>query len=303
MFYLGAQFEGPLTTRDKYLVANRIFHFPVRWDEIEKQPGIYTAPIYASDNIRRMNAKLGIGNYQFIIGTRTCPQFYARTLGVRNSPPRVENYVDYVNFIEFLIMTYNPTGIELWNEPEASIQASGSLDYILGGFGTDGTSYGEMVRTVYDILKPKYPATLFISGASIGLGGWDAVRSFVQLAKNAGMKSDYWSWHAYLYYGEVAGKPYKRRYADVIRFATEMWDIYQCQQLITECSLMRVQSLPEDKGHRIEQAEYLRYLINHRETMPVDSLLWYTLANNCWRHTDLVENNDPKPAYTIWQNG
>jgi len=34
---------------------------------------------------------------------------------------------------------------------------------------------------------------------------------------------------------------------------------------------------------------------------PIESILWYTLANNIWMHADLVNNDVEYPVYQVWR--
>lgn len=297
---LGAQLEYPLGERDKYCVANRAYHFPLRWEEIETQPGVYTIPASAYDTINRLDKKLGRSNYQLILGTRTCPKFYRRYEDKRNSAPKPEHYQAFARFCEAICLALNPWGIELWNEPEFDAAESAGFEYYFGGFGTDAAGYGRMVKTVNNHLKRKQPQVQIIAGASFGLVDGDRALLFLSEAVAAGMKADYYSWHAYWKYSDMLYGG--RAYYQALWYSLKAYEIFPVRQIVSETSVRRDTWRPELAAHRASQADLLRFWLRYMDSHPIDSVLWYTLADNGWEHTDLVNKGVEWSVYQVWRD-
>jgi hypothetical protein len=52
----------------------------------------------------------------------------------------------------------------------------------------------------------------------------------------------------------------------------------------------------------LAQADYYRYLSQNYAKIGLDQFFWFTLTDNEWRHSDLVNGERPKPAwYEYWK--
>lgn len=295
---LGAQFEGALGTRDRWLVPNRVYHFNLRWDEIEEQEGVHHYTEWMFDNIARLDAALGHDNYRLIIGVKCCPTFYSIPPHARNSPPAPQYYDNFARFCESVCQVFNPWGIELWNEPEFSVLESAKNAEYYGGFGLDGAAYGQMVHTIYYALKGKCS---IIAGASFGLVNADRALQFLQDAVMAGMVSDYYSWHAYWKYSDIIYG--QRDYYQALWYADKAHEIYHVPQIISETSIRRDTHRPELEAHRQSQADLLQFYLKYMPGSPIESVLWYALADNMWEHTDMVNGYVEHPVYQVWRQG
>ncbi|MBV6343664.1 hypothetical protein [Candidatus Magnetobacterium casense] len=293
---LGAQIEQELGDRDRWLVPNRVYHMNFRWDDIEKREGVYTFPAWAFDNIARLDAKLGKDNYRLIIGVKCTPVIYSIPPHARNSPPAPQHYDKFAHFCASVCDVFKPWGIELWNEPE--FPAGGDNQEYYGGFGADGFRYGDMVRVVYDYLTLKQTGTKVIAGASYGLTNRDGALVFLRLAVEAGMKSDYWSWHGYIWDWEVWTNLDKFR--DLLRFSWDAQEIYNVPQILSEFAVIR-KNPREREASRIRQAELMQYMIIHREITNIECMLWYMLADNGWYHCSMVMGDTQYPVYQVWR--
>lgn len=297
-YELGAQLEGPLGSRDQWLVSNRVYHIPIVWGEVESSPGIYIFQQHTYDTISRLNNKLGIGNYQLIIGVKVSPSFYSSDPNYGMSPPKLEHAINFAEFVEQVILTFAPWGIEIWNEPEFPKEIA--LTPYYGGYGTDnGALYGQTVRVIYDYVKERDLKTKIIAGASLGLLSERITLAFLADAVAAGMKSDYWSFHAYVWYKET---PDLSEWNKIFQLANTAHSVYPVPQILSETSVMLNAPAPNNPAHREQQAQFLRYLLGNYQRTQVDTLLWYTLANNGWRNTDLVFADIPYPAYDVWKD-
>ena len=295
---LGAQLEGAIGTRDKWLVPNRVYHFPLLWDECEKAPGVYTFPEEAFYNVTRLNMKLG-SDYRLIIGTRTCPYFYALRSD-RGSPPKPENYIALAKLIEQIYNTFHPWGVELWNEPEFNEAEAAGMGKYYGAWGNAGLSYGTMVTEVYDYLRYRTPGMSVIAGASFGLLDTTRSLAFLRGATSGGMRADYWSWHGYLWYRDVVNDT--RAFENILRFSQDAYDIFPQLQILSETSVMRKTELDDPPLFQQRQAELLQYLIDTTYDTEIESVIWYTLADNGWRHSDLIRNSIEMPVYNVWKD-
>lgn len=298
LYYLGAQLEGPLVGREKWVVPKRVYHFPIRWDDCEKQKGVITFPQWAYETISSLDGRLGHDNYQLVIGVKTTPEFYSLPPHARNSPPTPEHYQDYARFCEAVSETFNPYALEIWNEPEFSVAESSKWQEYFGGFGLDGASYGRMVKETWECLLGTN--TKIIAGASFGLVDVDRSLKFLKDAVGAGMVADYYSWHAYWKYSDVLYG--QRDFYQALWFADKAFDIFPVKQVISETSIRRDTWREELTAHRLSQADLLKFYLKYMAESPIESILWYTLADNLWEHTDLAAKDIIYPAYLVWRD-
>jgi hypothetical protein len=49
--------------------------------------------------------------------------------------------------------------------------------------------------------------------------------------------------------------------------------------------------------------EFLAHLLKNFKTLEVEALIWYSLADNYWMWSNLVEHGIPQPAYEVWKVG
>jgi len=295
IYKLGAQLEGGLGSRDKWLVPERAYHIPLRWDEVELTQGTYTFPAWVFETITQMDNKLGHDSYQLVIGLKCTPTFYSLPPHARNSPPAPAHYADYARFADAVAMTFNPYALELWNEPEFSVSESNPEYY--GGFGLDGKSYGEMVRITHDYLHTHNIETKVMAGASFGLVNVARALQFLRDAVQAGMKSDYWSWHGYVWDWQVWSNT--KKFRDLLKFSWDAEEIYPVPQIISETSVIR-KATTERKASRDRQAELMEFLIQHQSATNIESIWWYTLADNPWMKCSFVMGDTAYPAYDVW---
>lgn len=297
-FKLGAQLEGPLGDRGKWLVPNRVYHLPIRWDETELAEGEIVLPGWAFGTIQGLNDQLGRSNYQLVIGIKTTPQFYSLPPHARNSPPVPAHYTSFAKFCEIVIMALEPDALELYNEPEFTVVESAKWAKFFGGWGNMGAEYGKLVRTCYSYLRKKGIKTSIVAGASFGLVDVDRSLAFLKAAVGAGMKADYWSFHAYFKYSDVLYGG--RDFYQALWFSKVAFEVFPVPQVISETSVRRDGDLPEDQSHREWQALLLEFYLKYMPSHPVESVWWYTLADNNWEHTDLVSKQVIYPAYEVW---
>lgn len=295
---LGAQLEGALEDRIKYAVAQRTYHIPIRWDEVEINPGVFVFPPWIGETINSLNAKLGT-DYKMIMGVKCCPPFYAIQPYSRNSPPQPQYYGRYASFVDLVYKTYRPFGIEIWNEPEFPI--GGENDEYYGGFGEGGGAvYGRLVRHTYNYLRSRFSPVKVIAGASYGCVDVDKSLQFLKDAVAAGMKSHYWSWHGYVdYYNVVSGTD---DFYKLLWFSNEAYKYYRVPQILSETSVLRYTELPEEPNHRDRQAKLLEFLLRRLSTSKIESILWYTLADNAWKHCSMIMGNIEYPVYQVWRD-
>ena len=247
----------------------------------------------------RLNLKLGT-DYRLIIGTRTCPSFYALYAGNRGSAPKPEHYLAFAKFIEQIYNTFHPWGVELWNEPEFTTAEAAGMGQYYGAWGNAGLDYGTMVTEVYDYLRYRTPGMRIIAGASFGLLNTDRALTFLADAVSRGMNADYWSWHGYIWDYQVAAD--NIAFENLLRFSEDAKKIFNVPQILSETAVMRRDDLDDPSAFQVRQAELLQYLIDKISYTNIQGILWYTLANNGWRHTDLVRNSVEMPVYQVWKD-
>jgi hypothetical protein len=259
----------------------------VRWDEIETMPGVYTWNPSLDDDITVLR-RTGAPVLLTIITTPEWARIYPQ---VRCSPPQPGYLDDYAAFIAAVIDRYKPQAVELTNEPEVPHEVIGSLDKWMGCWGREGGYYAEMLKAVYPRIKARHPDVTVVAG-SLMLD--DALIDFWKdvLANGGGGNYDAVSYHGYAYYPLNEYQVIERK-AEYLRSLGETAPLW-----VTETSLLCYDEYIECGWEfQQDQGEYYRYLVENVSSIGVERFFWYTLAANEWRHSDLVENRQPKPAW------
>jgi hypothetical protein len=263
----------------------------VRWDEIQTQPGTYTWDATLDDDLTALRSQ-GVPTLLTLI---TTPEWARINPQVRCSPPQPDYLDDYAAFINAVIDRYQPQAVELTNEPEVSHETIGNLDQWMGCWGPEGSYYAEMLRTVYPLIKDRHPGVIVAAGSLMldeeHVGFWKDV-----LSAGGGGFYDAVSFHNYIYYplNEYQTTESKAEYLRSLGESAPLW--------LTETSLLCYDEFIEcGEEFQQAQADYYRYISKHHSSMGVERFFWFTLANNEWRHSDLVENRQLKPAWYEYQ--
>lgn len=281
---LGVQIEGSTPTADLVPFTAPV-HLKAYWDECEQTPGEYTWPAKLCGQVEVFRNN---GN-RIIIGTRTTPPFYWSD-PAHQSPPRIEYYSAYADFLVALVDRFNPWGIEIYNEPSAEWVPE--TERLIGCWGpVGGAEYGTLVAYVSQRLKAERPAVKILAGALNG----EALLFAQDFLNSAGHLYDYVSFH--WYYHSSA------QYANLFNTATDLTWITSKPLVCTETSYLYDERTPEQDTN---QAIYLRSIIETGnqsfwlDRMPM--ILWYTHSGNGWRHSDLIEDGDKKQVFQVWYN-
>jgi len=251
---------------------------PIYWNQIEIEPSVYS---WDEDTDIAVKNFRNAGCKTMGLGIKNTPEFYRLYDGVC-SPPTRECFPMYSKFVMKCIERYKPEYIAVWNEPDAPRWMD---TWYLGCFGDDtegGLYYSELLNLVHFYVKRDYPDVKVVAG-ELKL---DKIPSDFWIAVNNYGFYDVASYHVYVQ---------KDNWDKLIEHTDWMAaNIKEDKELwITETSMQY-----EEPSEELEQlqASYLDYVI--RTVRPkVDRVLWFTLANNGWEHTDLVENNTRKPSW------
>jgi hypothetical protein len=262
---LGAQLEGvSLGENEKYIVGNWV-SVGVNWNWAEAERGQYQVKQLLAD----------LDGYHLIVNVRNAP-VWARSGELECSGVKPENYQDYASFILYLIEEYPYIeAVELWNEPDA-YHTDPVLAQYFGCFES-GEIYAEMVNAVAPILKAQYPDVTVVAGALLDTGQFAIDFTGNSTAYNV------LSFHHYAWYGAEW---------DTQQVALEMRTYTDKPVWMTETSLLCVGSLCNADFEQA-QADYYDYMIRSGP----DLIMWYTLANNGWNNSDLVDNDRRRPAW------
>lgn len=287
---IGAQVEGCIIGNEKWVVPNRIYHWNMRWAESEPIPELYNFPPYTYLNYKML------GSMQ-IIGTRTCPEWARLWPDNGGSPPRNDYYLNYARWICEIIARFEPWGVEIWNEPDCKAE-NNDTNYL--GAWWDGKSwyssgvrYGQFTRAIYPYIKQYSPKTKVLVGALMNVNEQES-QEFLRGAVSGGLRGDYLSYHCY-----ITERPY------FIRAFALSAALKKIAKLPTICTETSVLAWNDSEELRILQHDYLQYLINSLKT-PIysypEKVLWYSLANNHWKNSDLQRGDAPLPAWQLFRD-
>ena len=234
-----------------------------------------------------------IRNHEIILSIAGVPAEWAEHSDTLASPPRREHWQDYADFCSMLIDRYCLEGVEIWNEPDGPLYPGEELERFLGGWGADGgAAYGEFAQYVAVALADKDCRVL------VGAFGWaldsdfvtDFAGTFVSPPDNCAL-----SYHSYSYdWWQM------QDWDKLERISTMLSGLYDLPQIVTETSLLHASNVSEDPGFLAAQREYLRYIVVNRPDAVI-KIVWYSLADNGWRSSDLVYR-EPKPVYKLWRD-
>ena len=277
-----ARYTSDISKELSYVLPNTLVKISAPWKYIEPSKGVYDWS--GLDNQVNLIKSKGL---KVIISTRTSPDWSRPSDNMAYSRccrlPDMEYWPNYTQFIQNISKRYSPYAIEIWNEPDVetdAMPADRSWDEFLGCVGTDkadGVLYAQLFNKVYGYMKlfsrtPIWAGALMMSGAS---------EPFIRGMSAALYKADAITFHAYPRYPDafnmIMNKVATLNY-HFYRLRTPFW--------CTETSYLGDGS-PE---HEKKQAEYVTYL-NNLPSKSVKGWIHYTIANNGWEHSDLVEKN------------
>ncbi len=282
---LGYMVEGAPDGQTAYMTPKSLVRYRVRWDLIERDPGVYDWSALDRDALllAQHNAALMFG----VIGT---PSFYRMIPHAICSPPTQAHIPALERFCVHLARRYNPAAIELWNEPEirADTAARAGLDHLLGGFGIDlAAHYGVCVRAVGSRLRAENSPTWLVAGSLM----LDTPDFWLAARPHCEGQYDALSYHSYTiypspYYGDAGDK------ARLLRQTGEPMPL-----ILSEFALL---SDGDGAEFRSAQAAYLRHVIANLPTWDVLSAIWYPLYGNGWMCSDLAAHGRTYPAWEIY---
>lgn len=281
---LGAEIEGAVLPISQWVIPKRVYKWAIRWDavQISKDGSYIWAGRHYDDNA------LALQGHEQIITVKGCPE-WARLWPIASSPPKPEFYPDAAKFINAVQDRYNPKAIEFYNEVDC-ISGTGEPEFFGAWVGpnetwsTGGKRYGNAVAQIYPLLRAK-----LLVGA---LMMHDYSLEFLTGALHAGLKGDAISFHCYVHNPNEFEKP--MRLADEISYIARVCE-FNVPLVMTETSVTGPVNTEE---LRKWQVDYLTKIIPWKGVI---LKIWYTLANNCWVNSDLIDRI-PKPVYQVWKD-
>jgi len=201
-----------------------------------------------------------------------------RANGMSCSPPSEQAYQDYANFA-LEIATTGVAAIEIGNEPNVGVDAYP----FIGCWGEDeqaGRMYGDLVRVVYDTVKPAYTDTQIIAGALIMLKN-----DFVPgMLASAGGHYDAVSFHGYTRHPDYDPSP-------IVDYAAWLRQYTDRPLVMPETAV--ISDIGCDETYQARQVEHWHWLAGFDA---VDWFAWYTIAGNGWP-VDCPSDMYPNPVY------
>lgn len=280
---LGAQIEGHIGSKAKWIIPNRQYQIAIKWRDVEQNKGQRDWSGYDLD-FEALAGKC------VTVGVKCVPEWARLWLGYVGSPPIAYYYPELAKFIMAVIERYRPDAIELFNEPDTDRDEARWAEEFFGAWCIDrdfyrgGYLYGQMTDTVYSMVHEAYPNVRIIAGA---LMMHTKSLNFLDGAIAGGLQCDAISFHKYLSPGGD--------FNTVFRLSMEIRNRINKPIVLSETSIM-------GSDQQQAAADYLGYLIANREQSCIDVIQWYTLADNEWSQ-DLIVNRKPTPAYEVWKGG
>jgi hypothetical protein len=156
---LGAYWWSGSEISRQYIVYNQWGKLDSPWMEIEAQQGIYVWPVILDNNVRELQNN----GSPILINFHNSP-LWAVSSKIPCRLPDAQYVDDFINFVSATIDRYNPTAIEIWNEPEIPNYASEVAGWCCGCIDNP-LEYTGFLNQVYDAVKLKYPHVIIIGGA------------------------------------------------------------------------------------------------------------------------------------------
>ena len=280
---LGTFVEGIDATKMSFAVPGQSIGWLANWSVIQQEQDFL--------NMTKLEAAYQlIGDHPHWIQVKNSPPWAQSIEGLPCSPPKREYWEDFADFVVFIIDWYRPFMVEIWNEPEPKPEEIPTeLIGVVGCWG-DGTLYGEFVKYVYNYVKPANPDTI-IAGGALMLNSqecWEFTEDFLKVAE-----MDVLSFHSYPIHPWC-------NYDDPLIKAQNLRKLTNKPLWLTETSYKYAGDEPDEVFEQC-QADYLRYVYNEAGRVGIEFVNWYTLANNGWRHTDLVEDGRKKLAWYAFE--
>jgi hypothetical protein len=282
----GAQIEGHFNGEEKWLIPNRIYQITMRWDDYYDNVTLYDQDVQK------------FAGYQFGFGIRCVPQPFRLWPTYRNSPLNPQYSGELLSFLTTILDRYNPTFIELFNEPNIGRDQAKSFEDYFGAWMIDeeapdvaGNRYREMLASVYPFIKQYHSKVKIHAGALMNNAHRDGFLKGMFPKGDRSKLADAVSFH---YYVDKNSKFYsiKDQVAE-IRKRTSL------PLVLSETSALSYNSI-DAEGAETLQYDWFKYLVRNKLSLGIDKILWYTLANNGWWHSDMVMNDVPKLVYQLF---
>lgn len=285
----GAHIEGHFNGQENWLVSNRTYQIPIRWDEYYAHPSLYDLDVSL------------LSGHRFGFNVRCVPKQYRLWEDYRGSPVKPESYLNLVEFLGVLIFRYGPAHIELLNEQNIGRDQAKVFESYFGAGMIDGENpeiggnrYREMLEYVYPKIKKAYPKVKIHIGALMDNDFRDGFMRGMFPKGNRKPIGDALSFHYY----QGINRPF-----DAINSSINRLRSFTSLPIILAETSVLAETLEgvNSSELRERQKAWLEYLVANKSKLKLDKVFWYTLANNGWMSSDLVMNDIPKPAYNVFK--
>lgn len=271
---LGYQVEGYLRGREQFFIQGAIVLLQVHWSDVEATQGVYQWPA-------ELDHDVGLVDSEYLILSVKGSPAWSRNGGIECEAPLPAYYSAFGRFVRALADRYHPFAIEGWNEPDAN-HRNPELARFFGCIG-DGQVYAGLIEAAYRELQGT--DVKLIAGALLGnMEFWGAA-----VAAGINEHCDVVSFHAYVVWPNPD-------VSLVFAIANRLSQLSPGKPLyLTETSVLC--DIYCDATFQAYQVDYLSWLHSQMHDLGIEIVLWYSLANNCWRNSDLVINDIRKPAW------
>lgn len=275
--HFGVQIEGKVSDYMQFVVPNRLYQWPIRWDIFENDKILYDAN------------HLSLIEHNQIITIKGCPKRYRLWPEFVGSPPHYRYYPKLAEFIQAVINRYKPVAIELYNEPDCRVKDAFAPEFFGAWVGNDetffqgGMRYGEMCNEVGQMVKG---TKILVGALMMNEFTHDFLHGMVETEFEESAQA--LSFHCYI--RTKSGFEKMSNITEQFRMITTL--PFVC----TETSLLGNGSSTHEKL----KADYMIYLKNNFGYLGVESLNWYAF-NSGWENADLTKNKCALPVWEIWK--
>jgi len=267
---------------EEFTIEHAVLRVFAYWSEIEATEGVYSWP-------QSLDNQVALADGPLYINVTNTPAWARPTGSKVCSPPYEENREDFAEFVEAVIIRYEPDYIEIWNEPDVPESVG---DWYMGCFGLDyedGEEYAEVVSAVMDEID--YINIKVVVGAlahpfvAEGYDFWEGA-----LDSEVYNDADYASFHKYIPWpwGE-----YQEYYFGLVSDALDFMQETPLPIILSETSVRCQETSWCGTDFEDDKAEYVDFV----GTLDLHIAMFYSLGGNNWDYTDLVYGGEAMPAW------
>lgn len=264
----------------------------LKWKDVESIHGTYTwDPVFDADYPIILSS-----GAEILLVLKMAPA-WARTDSRACGRVSPEFISDFANFARQVALRYpHIRYYEIWNEQDSQFGSDTPPYDYYGCWGDPNESYfgGAYYATVinpvrFAIQSVRPNAKVYFGGLMLPVGTLQA--EYFEGAVKAGAKFDGVSFHHYAWYS--TGNTSPEVAVSLLRQVMTKYN-YTRPIMLSETSMLY---WSPGEPYETTQANYLRYIHGETIRLGLQNFIWYTLNDNGWYHSGLMEGTRLKPVY------